>query len=455
MQKINNITINIKNTITIVGIATPTGVGGIHIVRLSGKNSLKIVKRLIENKKEIESIKPRYVHYCNLKTKNISEKALVIYFKAPNSFTGEDIVEIHCHGNLLISTSIINELIEQGAKMAEPGEFTRRAFLNGKMDLSMAESLLDLINAKSVSALNSAQDGLNGNIFNSVSKQIENLTDITAHLLASIDYPDEDILAFNLNEALNKIKAQTKNLKELKESYKDGVIKKDGVRIAIIGAPNVGKSMIFNSLVGFDRAIITSEAGTTRDTLDASYTYKDILFSIVDTAGIRDTKNQAEKLGIERSKQAVESADILLCVSCPDNDFNIEKIKTNNDNKRLEIFNKCDLLNEEDKKSINKDKLKISAKTKENIDTLKEIIYNDTVSKISTGGAVLNNVRHYNAVLTALESLKRIIDNFTTISVDCILSDLNECLRALGSITGQIASDEIINEIFSKFCVGK
>jgi len=451
-------------TTTITGLASPSGVGGVHIVRLSGSDALGIATKLLyigdksgkkTTKIKKDYLKPRVATFVSLKTQKISDSVLVIYFKAPNSFTGEDIVEIHCHGNILISTLIINELIFLGAKMAEPGEFSKRAFLNGKIDLSSAEGLLDLINAKLVSSINVANSSMNGSVFEAIEQISTKITAKLAHLSALIDYPEEDILGIDLGEVKRELEEARQKLKKLENSYRDGKIRQEGVKVAIVGAPNVGKSMLLNALLGFDRAIVTSEAGTTRDTLDASFTYKDILFTIVDTAGIRETKNEAEKLGVERSKKAIETADLLLCVSCPNNEFSVALPKNT---KSIDIFNKCDLLDglkNKEKLAIDSKKLKISAKNGQNIDLLKEEIFKLGVGSISTDGTVLTNARHYSAVLQAKQALSQAIDNIDSFSIECILSDLNAVLRALGAITGKLASEEVINEIFSKFCVGK
>jgi len=509
------ISTNTINNSTIAAIATVNGNGGIGIVRLSGQKSLEIAKKIIRFKNgDKKEITPRFAHFCFLKTDEINDQAIVIYFKSPNSFTGEDVVEIQCHGNSLISSLILKALIKNGASLAEPGEFTKRAFLNGKIDLSSAESVLDIINAESIAGVNMAFDGLSGVLREKIENLSNNIKTIIAELSAGIDYPEDDIIESSTQSAVEKITILKKKLKDLENSYNSGSYKKNGVRVAIIGSPNVGKSMLLNSLVGYERAIVSSKAGTTRDTIDASYNYKDVLFNIIDTAGIRDTKSNIENLGIKRSKQILETADILLCVSEPNIEFN-QKIPDN----KLHIFvkNKCDLECERknntkcdtftrsqtefaDKLTKNstqksgdfaqnstksdnilqeseeiansltdsirtqkcqsalrtqKVSIDTSALTNKNIDLLKDKIFELTAGSVNTGGVALNNARHLSAVTQSIDALNRAIDNFKNFSIECMLSDLNIAFTHLGSITGTVATDAVVDEIFKNFCVGK
>ena len=456
MQKSNKQLNNSSSTI--VAIATSTGVGGVHIVRISGIKALSIAKKILNIKKDLE---PRFATFTSIQEIDFSDNVIVIYFKAPHSFTGEDVVEIHCHGNILISSIIVDLCIENGATMAEPGQFSRRAFLNNKMDLSSSESLLDLIHASSLAGVREAYKGLEGGIFNVVDSLCKKLVSSIAHLSAWVDYPEDDLIEASINKALGEIEPVIKGLNILRDSYKSGLVRKNGVNIAIIGAPNVGKSMLLNSLLGYKRAIVSSTAGTTRDTLNDSYIFKDILFNIVDTAGIRLTKNKIEKLGVERSISTMESADVLLCVSCANSEFDYTIIKNKSDKKVIFVVNKSDLLNDKQRQSylsnIKKEvkNILISAKNNDNIDALKNVIYDISVTSVNFDGISLNNARHYSATIKAIEAIERAINISQGISIDCMLSDLSEALRSLSSITGAVASESVVDEIFSKFCVGK
>jgi len=438
----------IENQKTIVAISTPAGIGGVGIIRISGKNSLFIAQKIFSEKYELI---PRYLKNIKIKTDSVSDSAMAVYFKSPNSFTGEDVIELHCHGNYLLLTKIVEELIKSGANLAEPGEFTKRAFINGKIDLSGAEGLIDLINAKSTSGINSALNQLNGGLANKIKKLQKELVFIIADSSAAIDYPEEDLEEAEINKITNNILPIIKKLEIFKNSFDTGRIIRDGVRVAIIGKPNVGKSLLLNRLLGFDRSIVTDTAGTTRDTIEENFNYKGIIFNLIDTAGLRNTNNEVEKLGIERSKNASETADILLCVGTIDEPF--DKNFVTNNKKTILIYNKIDLV-KNTAKIYNKNSISVSALTCQNIDKLKDELYNLSVGKIDASGVYINNNRQLTAVVGALEALER-VKNAKNINLDCVISDLNHALYSLNTITGAVALDEVVNEIFANFCVGK
>jgi len=432
---------------TITAIATPVGEGGVGIIRVSGSDALSISQKLLNVKLD----KPRYFYRTTLQTANIKDDVMAVYFKAPNSFTGEDVVELHCHGNYLILNNVVAALIQKGCTIAEPGEFTRRAFLNGKLDLSCAEGLIDLIRAKSISSINSAYNQLKGGLFIEVESIIKNITALLAQASSSIDYPEEDLEESTVIDIKKTAQLIVEKLTKLKNSYNDGRLLRDGVRVAIIGEPNVGKSLLLNRLLGEERAIVTSEAGTTRDTIEESFNYKGALFTVIDTAGIREGKSEAERLGIQKSKAALNSADIVLCIYTVEKDFNLDVPK---DKPCIFICNKIDLYKDKNIKSIS-NHISISALQNKGIDKIKEELYNLSIGKISTVGASINNLRHLNAVTNSISHLERIKSANSTTPIDCVLSDLSLALSDLSAITGKFATDEVVNEIFNSFCVGK
>jgi len=445
------ITEEIKNNMTqttIVAIATPPGNAGVGILRLSGNNSLSIVNKCFKSQTNLES-NPRVAVYGTLSMPSFTDTVIAIFFPNPNSFTGEDVVEIHCHGSMLLSKKIVDSLISYGAKAAESGEFTRRAFLNNKLDLSRAEGLLNLIKSTSESALNASFNQMTGAVYQEIDSLQIAVRSLMAHSLSAIDYPEEDLeeqTKSEMNDGLNKV---LKKLTALENSYHQTAVVRDGVKVAIVGLPNEGKSLLFNRLLGQDRAIVTVEAGTTRDTLEESYLYKGIRFVIIDTAGIHNGKGEAEKAGIIRSQQALEGADCLIAVCEVSKDFTLELPK---DKPVVFVKNKMDLHGEENKKATF---LEISALKNQNIEKVKEAVFEKTAGKVATTGNTLGSARQLSAVLEAKNILSKTVKNLKIQSIDCILSDLQEVSRILGTITGETANDKLIDEIFARFCVGK
>lgn len=441
---------------TIIALSSPAGEGGILVIRLSGKDSLKIAKLFVSIKqKNIKEFIPNYMTLCQVKTDKITDEVLCVYFKAPNSYTGEDVFEIHCHGNMVIAREIINYALENGCNEASPGEFTKRAYLNQKIDLTKAEGIIDIINAQNVSAINSAYNFIEGKLFKKITEIQKKVINLTAHAEVTIDYPEEDEEEKTAKEIEKEAKIIKNDLQALKDSYNGGRILKDGVRVAIIGEPNTGKSSLLNAILEQDRAIVTDIAGTTRDTIEESYSYKGIRFIFVDTAGIRDNAEQIEEIGIKKSKEEIISSDIILALSEYDKNF---KIKVEDNKQVIYVKNKIDKIKDfnDSKLEKNKDIVYISAKTGDNLDKLKELLYNKTVSKISTSGVNINNQRQYKSVLLAIESIYNVLEALNNnITMDCIISDLNSCYHALGQITGVVTSEAILDEIFSRFCVGK
>ena len=441
---------------TVAAIATPAGEGGIAVLRVSGPHALIFSKRILSYK---GTLRPRTVKLAALSTGEVSDEVMLLYFKSPRSFTGEDVLEIHCHGSYFLAQKVVEALLQNGCRAAEPGEFTRRAFLNGRIDLTKAEAVLDLIRAKSQSEVTAAYRQLRGGIFNEADALQKRLTDLIASASAAVDYPEDDIISPAKREILDGAQSVKLALTKLKDSFKGGRLLREGVRVAIIGLPNAGKSTLLNRLLGAERAIVTAEPGTTRDTVEETFIYRGVRFVVTDTAGIRAAATEAERLGIQRSLAAAEGADVILRVEDGTGEANITELtKITTENKPVIVVkNKLDLARL-DKTTDNTmpcpSSISISALTGENVELLKERLYGETVGKISAHGASICNLRQLDAVTRAAEALERLSIS-EQLSLDCMLSDLYEASRALGSITGITATDAVVDAIFAQFCVGK
>lgn len=435
---------------TICAISTPIGIGGISIIRMSGPESLNIAKKIFSPyHSNWDNVEPRKMYLGKIKTEHFTDKGLCVYFQAPNSYTGEDIIEFHLHGGNALTNGVLRQCIDLGASLAEPGEFTKRGFLNGKLSLSSAEGVIEMINAQSEAEVNAGYNLLEGSLNKQCTQIQDKITDILAELEAALDYPEEDLEILTLNEAKKSIEEFIKPLQKLKETQNTAKFVKDGIRIAIAGKPNVGKSSLLNALIQYDRAIVTDIPGTTRDTIDDSFSYKGINFIITDTAGLRNTDDNIEKLGIERSYKSIKNSDVVL--------FLIDDTFGKEDKKLLDDINKKNILIIKNKSDIsselgNADML-ISAKNGDGIAELKECIYNMFIdNKIISGGLMLTNARHISAVNRALKSLNIALQ---ADQPDLMAMDLKDAWDALGEITGTTVSETIIDRIFEKFCLGK
>ena len=433
-----------KNNEVIAAISTPVGRGAISVVRMSGKGSIEIAKSLFKNMPE----KANELKLGRFNGENFSDQAMCVYFSSPRSYTGEDMVEFQMHGGYAVANAALKTLLNNGCRLAEHGEFTKRAYLNGKMNLANVEGVMDIIDAESVTAAENGYKMLTGALDGKISELQDKLTDLLAQIEVALDYPEEDleyVTKEQIKDALSEVKQKTQNL--LDTSSKGRIIK-NGVNIAIVGKTNVGKSSLLNTLVGYDRAIVTDIEGTTRDTLSESYVYRDVKFNFIDTAGLRKTSDVVENIGIERSKKAVENADIVLLVYDGEKvDGEHEEIAKNP--KTIKVFNKADI------KNHGNDVLSVSAKTGENVEKLKEVIYEKIkLGNISSSDVMITNARHIDCLNRALKSLDRaneVIDE----TLDCISLEIREGWQALGEITGATANEEVVNRIFEKFCVGK
>ena len=427
---------------TICAISTPIGVGGISIIRLSGKNSLEIVNKILET--PLNNPEPRKMMLKKIKAGDIKDNAMVVYFKAPFSFTGEDLVEIQCHGGVFLTNEILKALLNNGAVLAENGEFTKRAFLNGKISLDKAEGVIDMINAESSEELKAGYELLNGNLTKQIESMQNILTDVLAETNVSIDYPENDIEYTTIEKFSDKTQDLINKIDEIKNTSETGMIIKNGINIAILGSPNVGKSSLMNSLLGYNRAIVTNIAGTTRDTLTESYVFSGIKVNLIDTAGIRESDNEVEQIGINLAKEKLKTADLILFVLDSTREITEEEIEI----KDFDITK----LGENLPKTI-----EISALENKNITQLKQLIYDEIINKNIIGNStIITNIRHKNALENAENSLKDALKTLnSTENLELFSIDLTNAYNYLGEITGNSNVENIIDRIFSKFCLGK
>lgn len=446
----------------ICAISTPIGNGGISIVRVSGDNVTNIVNKITN--KDTNNFEPRKLYLTKIKTENFYDNALVVFFRGPNSYTGEDMIEIQCHGGILIAKGILNSLLSNGAVLAENGEFTKRAFVNGKISLDKAEGVIDMINAESENSIKAGNNLLSGKLFEKINNLQSYLTDCLAEMEVILDYPEEDIDYVNNKKINNNLDKVTSQLEELLLTCKTGKQVKNGINVSILGKPNVGKSSLLNALLGYDRAIVTNIAGTTRDTIEEKYNYNGLTFNIIDTAGIRESKDTVEAIGIQKAQDSLQTADIVLMVldlseQLSQEDINILNLIKNK--KVILVLNKNDLPN---KLNINDgqllsfaNKIYVSAKNIENINNLKQKIYDLVVNKdILNNSILITNTRHENALrmsLSFINDARQLIKDGE--SLDLIILEVKNAWLELGKITGQTNNEEIINTIFSKFCLGK
>ncbi len=446
---------------TICAISTPIGVGGISIIRLSGKDSLNIVNKILET--PLINPEPRKMQLKKITANNIKDNAMVVYFKAPFSFTGEDLVEIQCHGGVFLTNEILKALLNNGASLAENGEFTKRAFMNGKISLDKAEGVIDMINAESEEQLKAGYELLNGNLTKKITEMQNILTDILAETDVSIDYPENDIEYTTIEKFNQKTTDLLNEIINIKNTSDTGMIIKNGINIAILGSPNVGKSSLMNALLGYNRAIVTNIAGTTRDTLVESYVYNGIKVNLIDTAGIRESDNEVEKIGINLAKEKLKTADLVLFVLDSTRKISQEEINLFNSisTKKLIVINKIDNKNADfnlNSLNINSTKfIEISALENKNIDSLKQLIYDEIINKNIMGNStIITNIRHKNALENAEKSLKDALQTLnSTQNLELFSIDLSNSYNYLGEITGTTSVENIIDRIFSKFCLGK
>ena len=445
---------------TICAISTPLGSGGISVIKISGNKSLEIVGKMIN--KPITALENRKLVLCKVKTEKFCDNALVVYYKAPHTYTGEELVEIQCHGGMYLAQGILNECIKCGCRLAQNGEFTKRAFLNGKISLDGAEGVIDMINAETESGIRAGYDLLNGELKKRVKILQDKLSDIFAEIEVSLDYPEETIEFSSRNQIKNWIVESVNYIDKLLSTYITGTMVKNGVRVAIVGAPNVGKSSTMNSLLGYSRAIVTEIAGTTRDTLEESYIYNTIKFNLIDTAGIRESTDIIEKIGIEKAYENLKSADIVLFILDSKEGIKKDDEKLLNDLKGKKILiclNKVDLVvnNNELIQQINDYPIvEISAKNEKGIDELKQKLFDMVISGNIQNDFMITSSRHKELLDLARKNLIEAINDIDNgVDIDLVNISVVEAWRNIGEITGETMSEDRINVIFDKFCLGK
>ncbi len=454
---------------TIAAISTAAGNGGIGIVRLSGKNTFNIINKIFIPKNKENKIKGYNIKYGNIinpKNNELIDEVLVSYFVSPKSYTKEDMCEINTHGGMIVEKKILEICLENGAELAQPGEFTKRAFLNGRIDLSQAEAIIDLINAKSDNEAKESLNQLEGNLSNKIKEINQRLLDIMVSIEVTIDYPEYDVEEVTNNNAKKQLKEIKELLEKLKNSFNQGKLLRDGVKTAILGRPNAGKSSLLNCILNEDRAIVSNIEGTTRDTIEEFININGISLKLIDTAGIRETENEVEKIGVEKSKKIAADADLIIAIFDITRDLNDEDFEIMNiikDKNAIILLNKVDITKENKKMEKEIEKLckpiiKISTISQEGIDLLYSKINEMFELKDiqNSNDILITNERHKNQISKAIKSIEDAIKTVDeNLPVDIISIYIKQTLDDLGEITGTNVSDDVINEIFKKFCLGK
>ena len=440
---------------TIVALATSQGIGAISIVRMSGPDAINIADSMflsLKNKRPSQ-FEPRKLELGTLSTKNFNEQILCVVFKAPFSFTGENLVEFQCHGGTKISEGVILACLNAGAQLAQPGEFTKRAFLNGKITLESAEGMMSMISAQSNAEIRAGFNLLDGALGKITKASQEKLVDLLSDIEVSFDYPEEDIEFITKNKTEKAISGIKSELDSLIETSQTGKQITQGINLLILGEPNVGKSSLLNALSGSERAIVTPIAGTTRDTIEQLIEIDGVKFNVIDTAGIHNTQDIVEQIGIDKAKEKIKSADLILVLvdsSKKENEKDKEIKELTNKTNRIIVGNKIDLTSS----PLQKADIFISTKNISDVESLKKLIYTKTVGEQITNGLVITNLRHLDALKRASAALDSALKGINN-SLDLISIDLKTAYSALGEITGSTTGEDIIDAIFSKFCLGK
>jgi len=457
-----------KDFDTIGAISTSIGEGGIAIVRISGDKAKDVVEKIFQAKngqsiKDMKSYTMKYGYIIDENNNHIDE-VIVSFMKGPRSFTAEDTIEINCHGGVVATNKVLEQVIKQGVRIAEPGEFTKRAFLNGRIDLSQAEAVIDIINAKTDLSMKSALMQSEGLISKEIRVLREKLLSTIAHIEATVDYPEDDLEEVTSEMAIRDLDIIKKEIKEFIETAEEGKILREGLSTVIVGKPNVGKSSLLNALTKENRAIVTDIPGTTRDVIEEYINISGIPIKIIDTAGIRETDDVVEKIGVERSRAKINDADLIILILDSSNELTEEDKEIINhisNKKYMILLNKSDLnskITQKDLENINCTNIySISAKTGEGIDEVRTAI-KDMIFKgeISTNNVIITNTRHKEALLRAYECIESAINTLNyTFAIDLASIDIRNAWTFLGEITGDSLEENIIDKIFKDFCLGK
>lgn len=444
---------------TIVAVSTGSSSGAISIVRMTGENSIKIADEIFATKsgKKPSEFVARYLVLGTLIAENFSEQAMCVVFSAPKSYTGENLVEFQCHGGTQIAKGILKACINHGARIATNGEFTKRAFLNGKMSLSSAEGMMDMINAESDAEIRAGYELLTGSLSKLASFAQDELTDILSEIEVSFDYPEETIEYITKTNVKSRLTNLSNKIDEVISTSDAGKLIKSGINVLIVGKPNVGKSSLLNNLLQMDKAIVTDVAGTTRDIVEGTFLLDDVKINLIDTAGIHETNDKVEKIGVDKAKDLINHADIVLFLIDSNSDYTSEDediLRSIQNTKYIIIKTKNDLETKSQKHFENE--ILISSKTGEGIDKLKKAILDLTsISNLSNSSLIITNERHKNSLEEANKSLKLAISNIDNDSLDLVSIDIKQAYSSIGEITGNTTSEDIIDAIFSKFCLGK
>lgn len=447
---------------TICAISTPYGVGGIAVIRISGPDAIAIVDTLFVGKTTLKQAKANTIHYGRIAD---LDDGVVSLFRAPHSFTGEDVVEVACHGSLYIQQTLIQRLIEAGCTMAGPGEFTRRALANGKLDLTQAEAVADLIASQSKAEHDLALSQLRGSVSNEIAVLRDRLLHLTSLIELELDFADHEELEFASRSELQAVADEIEaHLVHLTDSFKTGNAIKNGLPVVIVGPTNAGKSTLLNALLGEERAIVSDIQGTTRDTIEDTLVINGILFRLIDTAGLRETQDEIENLGIARTQAAIEKAAIILDLSAQRSytETVVQRsgllgVAGPSAQRSIQVINKSDLMSDAQKAAVDKDAVLISAKNGD-LSNLRERLVAEAQTLLgrATEGVCITGERHYEALMRALTSIRAVQQGLAqNISGEFLSMDLQDVLTALGEVTGQVTNDEVLSNIFSKFCIGK
>ena len=453
---------------TICAVSTPQGRGGIAIIRVSGPQALSIVQRRWQGK-ALDSIKSHTVHLGRLVDADgeILDQAVLTVYRAPNSFTGEDVVELACHGSMWIQQQVVQTLIDAGCRHATAGEFTRRAFANGRMDLSQAEAVADVIEAQARAAHHVAMNQMRGRYSDELKALREKLLHFTALIELELDFGEEDVTFADRSEVTALAHEIHTSITRLADSYRDGNAIKGGIPVAIVGQTNAGKSTLLNALLGDERALVSNIHGTTRDTIEDTVVMGGTLFRFIDTAGIRQSSDAVERMGIERSWQAIDKSSLVLWVvdvTSADTSMARDIMAHCSGKALIAVLNKTDLDDDFAARSELNDLLPqdtpvvaISAKSDSDVEALRDLIVKTAfMPSVDSDAVIVTNARHYQALTRARDAIARAIDGLDSgLSGDLLDQDIRECLHWLGEITGEITTDNILGEIFSHFCIGK
>ena len=459
--------VNMLMSDTIVALATPTGRSGIGVIRLSGSQALSIASKMAGNEVELQ---PRHAHLVELadpKTSETVDEAVVTYFKAPNSFTGEDVVEVSCHGSPVLLRRVLDICLAADARMAEPGEFTLRAVANGKMDLSEAEAIRDLIDAQTTASARQAVRQMRGEFSHQLQPIKDELLDVIVVLESALEFVEDDLPETQAESIRRRMVKVSTDVGKIASTFQAGKLIRDGLRVALVGRPNVGKSSLFNALLGSDRAIVTEVAGTTRDQIHERLTIGDIPVSLIDTAGLRETGDTVESIGVERSKQTMADADLVLILvdaseklTQEDRDIAASVTELNH----VVLINKIDKVSPEALqdfqskiKNLKSTIERVSAKTGDGLENLKKAIVAPFAPvDVSSNGFLVTDARHHDLLTRAHTEIEQSIESLDQKqSEEIVLVGLHNAMRYLGEITGETTTEDMLTRIFATFCIGK